>query len=454
MDLNAADDVSLQDDKGLTIYQHALQCTKEFQKYKTVWEEEFAVYPTMEQTTGFFPWTSDMGVFLRCHKSLDYRLRYSPKEVANLHQLLDIILKTLMFGKSHPRPERASLAGVRMPVTPSHKSAKTPKMRKRRTSEAGRAHVTRTFDYSSETDSKGDEGVQGKSSVSLITNSIHETVRPLRLLSQKALRSSLTARADAISSYEVDESTNNAMKELRLSTEDYIRSQFPRAPKTLCSALVEASVLRFRHLCYEREHEDNKTFRGKCDHVTFILEHQKSLRLEDRHLRDLEPFVCVIDHCTDSGVLEPCTLTFGTSRAWLSHMEDTHGNVSVCDSPSHLPISFQKKAEIQEFRRTWHNAPGLAGCASYLVQRTGLQKITECPFGDDFAAPEDIESDLVFSSDPLRRHVATHMKDISLLALHKLASLDADKSEDTAHRPAVRSADDEVTKSKRVLHHR
>ncbi|KAM3451581.1 hypothetical protein MY3296_005246 [Beauveria thailandica] len=415
MDLNAADDVLLQDDKGLTIAQHVLRCKKEFETHRHFTEVTYDPTIMEDQMARFTLWASNMDVFGPPNVSLDDRLRYNPTAVDIIHRLLDVLLNTLIF------------------LTPCEKSARTPTTKKRRTSESGRANVTKIFDYSSETDSEGD---MGERNVSLITYTIAGTVSRLSRLSRAALQS---ARADTIAAYQVDEKTNNAIQELRLHTEDYIHSRFPHAPKTLCSALVEASALRFRHLCYEREYEEYTPFRGKCHQLTFILEYQKTICLDDHLLRHLEPFVCIVDHCTDSGVLEPCTLIFEASSAWLSHMKDTHQNVWECRAPSHQPIIFQKEAEFQEHSRTEHHVPeAYVGTLSGAARRPGLHKITECPFRDDFAAPKDSKSDTVFSSKALRRHVATHMKDISLLALHKLASFDADISEDKDPRPAVK----------------
>jgi ankyrin repeat protein len=55
--------------------------------------------------------------------------------------------------------------------------------------------------------------------------------------------------------------------------------------------------------------------------------------------------------------------------------------------------------------------------------------VEECPFGDDFKAPEKIESSAVFSSEALQSHVAGHMKEIALLALQKLPSDDDENEE-------------------------
>lgn len=255
MELIPPDDVFLQDDIGLTIAQHALQCSQAFQEYMT--NPQTTHDPTImdDQMARFTLWASNMDVFGPPNVSWDYRLRYSPTVVEIIHQLLDVILNTLTFCKSSPRCISAKYIFlsncVHMLVRPIDKSVETPTTKKRRTSESGRAEVTETFDYSSDTDSQED---QGEKSVSLITYTIGGTVSQLCLLSNAVRRSAKIARADKIAGYKADEKTNNAIRELRLYTECYIRFRFPGATEALCSALVEANALRLRRLCYQRAH--------------------------------------------------------------------------------------------------------------------------------------------------------------------------------------------------------
>ncbi|KAF1736953.1 hypothetical protein CRV24_002566 [Beauveria bassiana] len=111
-------------------------------------------------------------------------------------------------------------------------------------------------------------------------------------------------------------------------------------------------------------------------------------------------------------------------------MENAHGHVWECRAPSHQPIIFQNETEFQEHSRTEHDVPeAYVGTLSGAARRPGLQKITECPFGDDFAPTENIESNTVFSSEELQLHIATHLKEISLLALQKLPCDDDDSSQ-------------------------
>jgi hypothetical protein len=54
--------------------------------------------------------------------------------------------------------------------------------------------------------------------------------------------------------FKVNEEAGEAIGKLRLHTESYIDSKFPKTPKMLRSALIGANALRFRRLCYQRSH--------------------------------------------------------------------------------------------------------------------------------------------------------------------------------------------------------
>jgi ankyrin repeat protein len=160
---------------------------------------------------------------------------------------------------------------------------------------------------------------------------------------------------------------------------------------------------------------------------------QSLTSLSDHVIRDLEPFVCIFAHCTDSSQQEPGSLTFETSKAWMSHIQNAHGHAWECRAPSHDPIIFEQEAEYQEHARKEHGIPeSHLGTLSGAARRPVLEKILECPFGDEFSAPEKAESNTVFLNEALHLHVAAHMKEIALLALQKLPSDDDGKFEDVA----------------------
>lgn len=140
-------------------------------------------------------------------------------------------------------------------------------------------------------------------------------------------------------------------------------------------------------------------------------------------MRDLEPFVCIFAHCVDSNQQEPGSLTFETSKAWTNHLQNAHGSTWECRAPSHDPIIFEKEMQYQEHSRKEHGVPEAhVGTLSSAARRPVINKVLECPFGDDFQAQGKVVSSTVFSSEALHLHVAAHMKEIALLALQKLPS--------------------------------
>ena len=111
-------------------------------------------------------------------------------------------------------------------------------------------------------------------------------------------------------------------------------------------------------------------------------------------------------------------------------MQTAHGQTWECRSPAHDPIVFDQEIQYQEHSIKEHGVPEVhVGTLSNVARRPVLEKVLECPFGDDFQPLGKIESSAVFSSEALQSHVAGHMKEIALLILQKLPS-DGDENED------------------------
>ena len=147
---------------------------------------------------------------------------------------------------------------------------------------------------------------------------------------------------------------------------------------------------------------------------------------------DLEPFICVFSHCLKGDHHGHGTglLTFETSEAWSSHMQTAHGHTWECRAPSHDPIVFDQENQYQEHSIKEHGVPEAhARTLSNAVRRPVLDKLLECPFGDDFQLSGEVEPSAVFSSEALQSHVACHMKEIALLTLQKLSSVDDENAE-------------------------
>lgn len=86
------------------------------------------------------------------------------------------------------------------------------------------------------------------------TDIISGTVIRLFRLSNAVRKSVKVNRARRIERYIDDEEANNAIVELRLYTDCYIRFRFLIAPDWLRLALIEANALRLRRLYYQRSH--------------------------------------------------------------------------------------------------------------------------------------------------------------------------------------------------------
>ena len=94
---------------------------------------------------------------------------------------------------------------------------------------------------------------------------------------------------------------------------------------------------------------------------------------------------------------------------------------------------FEQETEFQNHSSEEHGVPtAYVETLSSAARRPILEKIKVCPFGDDFSAPENAQSNSIFTSEAFHLHVAAHMKEIALLTLQKLPSDDQDESEDVA----------------------
>ncbi|KAB8074428.1 hypothetical protein BDV29DRAFT_191002 [Aspergillus leporis] len=455
------EDIFLQDDLCPTIAEHATQCNSLFHRYMIM--PEIVPDPTImdDQLARFTLWASNMDVYGPLNVSLDYRLRFSPTVVEIIHQLLDVICDTLTSCND---------------VDPA------------------------------------------EDNISKITDIVGGTVTRLFRLSNAVRKSAKADRARKIERYRDDEEANNAIAELRLYTECYVRFRFPMAPDSLRSALVEANAMRLRRLYYQRSHRrrislsvqnpqttptvvqlpkikesapavrfdssvlpkpaTTKKILGpagpppvpvtnattarqsavralyaksttevpraksvlvnnilsfppippthECPYCGVVIEFKstaKTMLWHNHVIRDLEPFICVFAHCLEAGQHGTVPLTFETSKAWISHMQNAHGHTWECRAPSHDPITFDQEIQYQEHSIQEHGVPEThAGTLSGAARRPVLDKVLECPFGDDFQPSEKVESSTVFSSEALQSHVAAHIKEIALITLQKLPS--------------------------------
>ncbi|KAK4078260.1 uncharacterized protein Triagg1_3276 [Trichoderma aggressivum f. europaeum] len=170
----------------------------------------------------------------------------------------------------------------------------------------------------------------------------------------------------------------------------------------------------------------------ECPYCGVIIEFKnaaKSMLWNNHVIGDLEPFICVFPQCLEAGQHKTGPLTFESSKAWIGHMQNAHGHTWECRAPSHAPTTFGQELDYQKHSIEEHGVPEEhAGMLSNAARRPALNKMLECPFGDDFQPPEKVESSAVFSSDALQLHVAGHIKEIALLTLQKLPTNEDAKS--------------------------
>ena len=111
-------------------------------------------------------------------------------------------------------------------------------------------------------------------------------------------------------------------------------------------------------------------------------------------------------------------------------MQSAHGQMWECRAPSHDPLVFAQEIQYQEHSIKEHGVPEAhAGTLSNAARRPVLEKVVDCPFGDDFQPPETVDFNAVFSSEALYLHVEGHMKEIALLTLQKLPSDEGESME-------------------------
>jgi hypothetical protein len=148
----------------------------------------------------------------------------------------------------------------------------------------------------------------------------------------------------------------------------------------------------------------------------------------DHVILDLEPFLCVLGRCLEGHHNEHETgpVTFETSKAWSSHMRNSHREyIWECRAVSHELLQFTEEGDYQRHSIEEHGVlEAYVGTVSNAARRSFIDMVLECPFGDDFPAPEKVDSGAVFSSKALQSHIADHMEDIAMLTLQKLSEDD------------------------------
>ncbi|KAF4990524.1 hypothetical protein FGRMN_8424 [Fusarium graminum] len=465
------EDVFLQDDLGPTIAEHATQCQSLFNKYMGM--PEIVPDPTImdDQLARFSLWTSNMDVYGPPNISLDYRLRFSPTAADIIHQLLDIICDTLLSSRTADDDE----SGSESETDPTEENILN-------ITETIGGTVTRLFRLSNAVRKSAKANRARKIEMYKGDEAANKAIEELRLYTKcyiefrfpeapQALRSALVeANAQRLRRLyyqhshrrRIDLSIQNPsttppvvqIPKIADSTPivRFASSELPKPAKTskmppprLASGpATNATTARQTAVAALYAKSTTEVPRAKsvlvnnklsfppipatqqCPYCGVIIEFKstgKSLLWQNHVIGDLEPFICVFSQC-----LEACDhghrtspLTFETSKAWSSHMQTAHGQTWECRAPSHHPIVFHQEIHYREHSIKEHDVPeAYAATLSNVARRPVLDKVLQCPFGDDFQPPEKAGSSIVFSTEALQAHVAGHMKEIALLTLQKL----------------------------------
>ncbi|KAL5608601.1 hypothetical protein FOVSG1_003282 [Fusarium oxysporum f. sp. vasinfectum] len=492
------EDVFLQDDLSPTIAEHATQCQSLFQKYMAM--PEIVPDPTIidDQLARFSLWVSNMDVYGPLNVSLDYRLRFSPTAADIIHQLLDIISDTLLSchtnseitrgndgatdSDSDADPEEENIAKITEIIGGTLTRLVRLSNAVRKSAKANRARKIENYKNDEEANKAIDElrlytkcyiEFRYPEAMEALRSALVEAnaLRLRRLCYQRSHRRRIDlsiqkpkATPAAVHLPKITGNAPAARSGPNVLPKPPATNKMPAAVPAPATNATTARQTAVAALYTKPTTEipgaksvlvNNKlSFPSipptqQCPYCGVIVEFKntsRSLLWQNHVIGDLEPFICVFSSC-----LERChhgngnsPLTFETSKAWSSHMQTAHGNTWECRAPSHDPIVFDQEDQYQEHSIKEHGVPeAYAGTLSNAARRPVLERVMECPFGDDFQPPEKAEPSAVFSSQALQSHVASHMKEIALLTLQKLPSDDDENLDniDSDQQPE----DDELT---------
>ncbi|KAM0210277.1 hypothetical protein ACHAQD_010793 [Fusarium lateritium] len=471
------EDVFLQNDLGPTIAEHATQCQSLFNKYIVMPEivPDFTIMD--DQLARLSLWASNMDVYGPPNVSLDYRLRFSPTAADIIHQLLDIICDTLLSLK--PIDERP-------PQTPSRKRQRISVH-----GDSGASRTTDDDASDSESDIDPAEGNVLKITETIggtltrlfrLSNAVRKSakanrarkiemykgdeeankaIEELRLYTKcyiefrfpeapETLRSTLV-EANALRlrrlyyqhshRRRIDLSIQNpkttpAVVELPKMTERALAVRF--APSALLKPVITSNMPVASPAPATNATTARQTaVAALYAKSTIEVPRAKSVLVNNKlSFPPIPPTqqcpYCgvIIEFKNTSKSLLWHPPTFETSKAWSSHMQTAHGHSWECRAPSHDPIVFDQEIHYREHSIKEHGVPeAYATTLSIAARRPVLDKILECPFGDEFQPPEKAGPSFVFSTEALQAHVAGHMKEIALLTLQKLPGDDVENVE-------------------------
>ncbi|KAL4874980.1 hypothetical protein BJY04DRAFT_233135 [Aspergillus karnatakaensis] len=484
------EDVFLQEDLRLTIAEHAIQCQSLFRKYMVLPNIVPDITIMDDQLARFSLWASNMDVYGPPNVSLDYRLRFSPTAADIIHQLLDIIHDTLLKRQRVSLHNDSGITRRSDGNTSDSESDMDPAEQNiLKITEIISGTVTRLFRLSNAVRKSAKANRARKIERYRDDEDANRAIEELRLYTKCYIEFRFPQAPEALRSALVEA---NALRLRRLCYQRSHRRRIDisiQRPETMPAAvhlpklIASTPAVRFMSSAPSKPMSPNKTpapppapvtnattarqtavaaFYAKsttevpqaksvlvnnklsfppvpltpqCPYCGVIVEFKKSAKslLWQKHvIGDLEPFICVFSHCLGGHQHEDGAgpLTFESSKAWSSHMQTAHGHTWECRAPSHDPIVFDQEILYREHSIKEHGVPEAhAGTLSNVAKRPVLEKVLECPFGDDFKSPGNVESSPVFSDEALQSHVAGHMKEIALLTLQKLPNDDDEDAE-------------------------
>ncbi|KAI0017822.1 hypothetical protein F4780DRAFT_753998 [Xylariomycetidae sp. FL0641] len=496
MEDELTEDVFLQDDLGPSIAEHATQCRDLIHRYMLMPEFGVDPTIIDDQRARLAWWAADTDVYAPLNVSLDYRLRFSPIAVDIIHEMLDLICHTLLSlrvvedGPSQiasRKRQRITVDGnpgvTRRADDDASDSESDPDPavdNRMKIYEIMPGTLRRIYDVTDFALESAKANRSRKIEKYRDDEEANKAIEELRLYTRCYIEHRFPKASEALRSALVEA---NALRLRRLCYQRSHRRridlsvQHPQtsldipfaptalpepaktkkrpapspAPATSATTARETAVAAL----YAKSPtelpratsilgNDKLSFPPlppppRCPYCAVVVEFKNTATpslWQDHVIADLEPFICVFPPCLAEGPQGhgASPLTFETSKAWSSHMGNAHGHTWVCEDPRHDFILFDQELKYQKHCIQEHGVPEAHVETFSNVMRRAmlLDKVSECPFGDDFQPSGEVEPSAMFSSEALKSHIADHMQEIALLALQKLPGDEDEKAESVA----------------------
>ncbi|GKT45906.1 vegetative incompatibility protein HET-E-1 [Colletotrichum spaethianum] len=147
--------------------------------------------------------------------------------------------------------------------------------------------------------------------------------------------------------------------------------------------------------------------------VTCPARHSKGKYWREHILRDLQPYMCTYEECSDADAL------YATRSAWLTHEADVHRRVWRCFG--HLEPLFKSQDALQQHLEAEHDdllGPVQIQEIAKLSHTSTVEQRSVCPFCQS-AGP---------FKKGLANHMAFHMEQLACFAVPRSSGVDNDES--------------------------